>query len=124
MPKGSLSREQFSQLLLVYISIAADIVEIFEAFRESRVMLNQNLTYVVLAVWTWSLLQFCVVLRGTHRGRKARISSLYPGGGEYQRLTEAKHNRPIPKFIDNRPLASASEVFGETISLIIYFKNP
>ena len=85
MPKGSLSREQFSQLLLVYISIAADIVEIFEAFRESRVMLNQNLTYVVLAVWTWSLLQFCVVLRGTHRGRKARISSLYPGGGEYQK---------------------------------------
>ena len=90
MPKGSLSREQFSQLLLVYISIAADIVEIFEAFRESRVMLNQNLTYVVLAVWTWSLLQFCVVLRGTHRGRKARISSLYPGGGEYSRVP----NRP------------------------------
>ena len=23
-----------------------------------KVMLNQNLTYVVLAVWTWSLLQF------------------------------------------------------------------
>ena len=56
-------------------------MEIFEAFRESKVMLNQNLTYVVLAVWTWSLLQFCVVFRGTHRGRKSRISSLYPGGG-------------------------------------------
>ncbi len=60
--------------------MAADIVEIFEAFRESKVMLNQNLTYVVLAVWTWSLLQFCIVFRGTHRGRKARISSIYPAG--------------------------------------------
>ena len=98
MPKGSLSREQFSQLLLVYISIAADIVEIFEAFRESRVMLNQNLTYVVLAVWTWSLLQFCVVLRGTHRGRKARISSLYPGGGEYPRIL----NRPKMCLFPNK----------------------
>ena len=32
-----MSRDQFSQLMLVYTGMAADIVEIFEAFRESKV---------------------------------------------------------------------------------------
>lgn len=72
LPKGNLSRDQFSQLMLVYIGMAADIVEIFEAFRESKVMLEPTLTYAVLGVWSWSLLQFCLVLGATHRGKKIR----------------------------------------------------
>lgn len=32
-----MSRDQFSQQMLVYTGMAADIVEIFEAFRESKV---------------------------------------------------------------------------------------
>ena len=39
-----------------------------------------------------------------------------------QTMTEAEHNRPIPKFFGNRPSASAAEVFGETIGLVIYSK--
>jgi hypothetical protein len=35
-------------------------------------------------------------------------------------MTEAEHNRPIPKLFDNRPLALAAEVFCETIGLVIY----
>ena len=37
----------------------------------------------------------------------------------YQTMTEAEHNRPNPKFFDNRPSASATEVFGETIRPIV-----
>ena len=37
LPKGRMSRDQFSQLMLVYTGMAADIAEIFEAFRESKV---------------------------------------------------------------------------------------
>ena len=37
-------------------------------------------------------------------------------------MTEAEHNQRILKFIGNRPLASATEVFGETINLAIYLK--
>ena len=36
-----------------------------------------------------------------------------------QTMTEAKHNRPIPKLFDNRPSASAAEVFCEIIGLVI-----
>ena len=79
LPKGKLTRDQFSQLMLVYIGMAADIVEVFEAFRESKVMLEPALTYAILGVWSWSLLQFCLVLGGGHRGRKARLTSMAPG---------------------------------------------
>jgi hypothetical protein len=37
LPKGKLTRDQFSQLMLVYLGMASDIVEIFEAFRETKV---------------------------------------------------------------------------------------
>ena len=41
-----------------------------------------------------------------------------------QTMTEAEYNRPNPKFFDNRPSASATEVFGETIGLVIFQKFP
>ena len=47
---------------------------------------------------------------------------LYPYR-DMQTMTEAKHNRPIPKLFDNRPSASAAEVFCETIGLVIYIQN-
>jgi len=37
LPKGKLTHDQLSQLLLVYIGTAADIVEFFEAFNEEKV---------------------------------------------------------------------------------------
>lgn len=37
LPKGKLSHNQLSQLLLVYIGTASDIVELFEAFKEEEV---------------------------------------------------------------------------------------
>jgi len=38
LPKGKLTHDQLSQLLLVYIGTAADIVEFFEAFNEEQVI--------------------------------------------------------------------------------------
>ena len=37
LPKGDLTHDQLSQLLLVYIGTAADIVEFFDAFKENTV---------------------------------------------------------------------------------------
>jgi Transmembrane protein 26 len=37
LPKGALTHDQLSQLLLVYIGTAADIVEFFDAFKEDAV---------------------------------------------------------------------------------------
>ena len=40
-----------------------------------------------------------------------------------QTMTEAEHNRPIPKLFSNRPSASAAEVFGLLREPIIFFEN-
>jgi hypothetical protein len=45
---GELTRDQLSQLLLVYTGMAADIAETFEALREPQVVKNRELTYVIL----------------------------------------------------------------------------
>ncbi|XP_002126839.2 transmembrane protein 26 [Ciona intestinalis] len=61
-PKGELSRNELSQLLLVNIAAGADIIELLEVFGETKVSQNAELVYLVMAIWTWSLLQFCLVL--------------------------------------------------------------
>ena len=40
-----------------------------------------------------------------------------------QAMTEAEHNRPIPKLFSNRPSASAAKVFGLLREPIIFFEN-
>ncbi|XP_063410204.1 transmembrane protein 26-like [Mytilus edulis] len=69
LPKGALSHDQLSQLLLVYVGTAADIVEFFEAFNEDKVKFNPMLCYIVLGIWTSSLMQFTLVLTATRARR-------------------------------------------------------
>ncbi|XP_070207982.1 transmembrane protein 26-like [Littorina saxatilis] len=69
LPKGEITREQLSQLLLVYIGMAADIIELFEAFKEEGVKENFLLTIIILALWTASLTQFTFVLTSTKSKR-------------------------------------------------------
>ncbi|KAK3104926.1 hypothetical protein FSP39_013334 [Pinctada imbricata] len=69
LPKGALSHDQLSQLLLVYLGTAADIVEFYEAFNEENVKYNRILIYTLLGIWTLSLLQFTLVLTATRARR-------------------------------------------------------
>ncbi|XP_018354157.1 PREDICTED: transmembrane protein 26 [Trachymyrmex septentrionalis] len=74
LPKGDLTRDQLSQLLLVYIGTAADIIEFFDSFKEDRIAKEPVLVYLTLGIWAWSLTQFTVVLTAT-KSRKSRLSS-------------------------------------------------
>ncbi|XP_055608489.1 transmembrane protein 26 [Uranotaenia lowii] len=74
LPKGDLTRDQLSQLLLVYIGTAADIIEFFDSFKDSKIANEPVLVLLTLSIWSWSLLQFTIVLSAT-RARKPR------GGG-------------------------------------------
>ncbi|XP_025153993.1 transmembrane protein 26 [Harpegnathos saltator] len=74
LPKGDLTRDQLSQLLLVYIGTAADIIEFFDSFKEDKIAREPVLVYLTLGIWAWSLLQFTVVLTAT-KSRKSRLSS-------------------------------------------------
>ncbi|XP_043466157.1 transmembrane protein 26 isoform X2 [Leptopilina heterotoma] len=74
LPKGDLTRDQLSQLLLVYIGTAADIIEFFDSFKEDKIAREPVLVYLTLGIWSWSLMQFTVVLTAT-KSRKSRLSS-------------------------------------------------
>lgn len=59
LPRFGISRDQLSQLLLINIGNAADILELFEAFNEDIVRSNHLLKISILCLWQASLVQFC-----------------------------------------------------------------
>uniref|UniRef100_A0A914YD86 Transmembrane protein 26 n=1 Tax=Panagrolaimus superbus TaxID=310955 RepID=A0A914YD86_9BILA len=73
LPKGKISREQLSQILLAYLAMSSDIVEFFDVFKERPVYSDKFVQYVVLSAWTLSLLQFPFVLT-LSRARKMRVA--------------------------------------------------
>lgn len=60
LPKGDLTRDQLSQLLLVYIGTAADIIEFFDSFKDDTIADKPILVFLTLGIWSWSLLQFTI----------------------------------------------------------------
>ncbi len=60
LPKGKLTHDQLSQLLLVYIGTAADIVEFFDAFKEDIVSVWSCFCYVW---WLWFVLPSVMMIQ-------------------------------------------------------------
>uniref|UniRef100_A0AC34QG94 AMP-dependent synthetase/ligase domain-containing protein n=1 Tax=Panagrolaimus sp. JU765 TaxID=591449 RepID=A0AC34QG94_9BILA len=73
LPKGKISREQLSQILLAYLAMSSDIVEFFDVFKEKPVYTDETIQQIVLSAWTLSLLQFPFVLTMS-RARKMRVA--------------------------------------------------
>ncbi|XP_036435638.1 transmembrane protein 26 [Colossoma macropomum] len=65
MPKGDMSRDQLSQLLMVYVGLGADILDIFDTFKEPEVKTNRAVIIVGLSLFSWALMQFPLVLTQT-----------------------------------------------------------
>ncbi len=65
MPKGDMSRDQLSQLLMVYVGLGADILDIFDTFKEPQVKTKQAVVIVGLSLFSWALMQFPLVLTQT-----------------------------------------------------------
>eukprot|EP00105_Crassostrea_gigas_P030359 XP_011452636.1 PREDICTED: transmembrane protein 26-like [Crassostrea gigas] len=58
LPKGQMSRDKLSNLLLVMIGKACDITDFFTLFSHKNVALDRTFTHVVLVVWSLSVFQF------------------------------------------------------------------
>ncbi|CAF3893872.1 unnamed protein product [Rotaria sp. Silwood2] len=72
LPKGKTSRSALSQLLLVYLSLASDMIDLLSIFQEDKVIRNKEMVYSTLALFSWSTFQFTINLVGT-RGRNFRL---------------------------------------------------
>jgi len=74
LPKGKISRSALSQLLLVYLSLASDMIDLLSIFQEDKVIIDTEMIYSTLAVFSWSTFQFSLTLVAS-RGRTFRIES-------------------------------------------------
>ncbi|XP_019299825.1 transmembrane protein 26 isoform X1 [Panthera pardus] len=64
---GGITRDQLSQLLLMFVGTAADILEFTsETLEEQNVRNSPALVYAILVIWTWSMLQFPLDLAVQH----------------------------------------------------------
>uniref|UniRef100_A0A0N5AFY5 Transmembrane protein 26 n=1 Tax=Syphacia muris TaxID=451379 RepID=A0A0N5AFY5_9BILA len=97
LPKGDISKEQLSQILLAYLAISSDIVEFFNVFKERVVWSDVFVQNVVLGAWTLSLLQFPFVLT-VSRARKVRVAIT----NEYDKIVilENKSTSPCDVIYD------------------------
>lgn len=64
---------------------AADILELFEVLQDEVVQQEEQVTLAVLGVYTWSLLQFCLVTTAT-TGKNNQIRITNNKVGEVQVL--------------------------------------
>ncbi|XP_063446652.1 transmembrane protein 26-like [Mytilus trossulus] len=65
LPKGSLSRDKLSSLLLLLIGKACDVTDFFTLINETKVRADTNLVYAILSTWSVSVVQFTFVLTET-----------------------------------------------------------
>ncbi|CAN2388225.1 Transmembrane protein 26-like [Pristimantis euphronides] len=62
MPRGKMNRDQLAQLLLIYLALGADMLDILELMKEPSVKTNKSVTVIGLCLFTWALMQFTIVL--------------------------------------------------------------
>ncbi len=101
LPKGVTSRSSLSQLLLVYMSIASDIVDLLTIFNEEQVLHSQRMLVATLIVLSWSLLQFATNMSAA--GKSNRSFHL----DSFRQATKKRHRRrmfilyPMQRLFEN-----------------------
>ncbi|XP_072030108.1 transmembrane protein 26-like [Amphiura filiformis] len=77
VPKGGLTQDELSQLLLVYVGIAADMLEFSsETMKLEDIACRREIFTVILCVWSWSTLQFSLCLTSKKRRRRIQVREL------------------------------------------------
>uniref|UniRef100_A0A1I8JIT4 Transmembrane protein 26 n=1 Tax=Macrostomum lignano TaxID=282301 RepID=A0A1I8JIT4_9PLAT len=61
LPRQQISKEQKSALLIGYIGMSADILELYEYFKEDSLKTNKSIITLLLLAWTTAMAQFVFV---------------------------------------------------------------
>lgn len=75
LPRGRIDRNSLSQLLIMYSAISADILDFSEIFNKDRIKHSGFFRYAVLGVWSWSLVQFILVITTSFTFRRQQRQS-------------------------------------------------
>ena len=96
MPRGEITRDQLSALLLNYVGNAADIIELFETFNEPNTADNRSITIGVIAVYTWSIFQFTLVTTATIKDKKQIKDDIETENRKKKEANQLRKNRIVP----------------------------
>ena len=111
-PKGTLTRDQLSQLLLAYMGMAADMLEFAtETIKMEDTACESILVYFVLGAWSWSLLQFTLGLTATKQ-RKPRVVATGPS---LTATKETEYKGPCPALV----YCCETEIWALLVSVIM-----
>ena len=132
LPVGkTMTRDQLSQLLLVYIGTAgifisisfcfsfifrlysfiADIIELFEAFKEHGVQRNLTIVHLILTAWSISLMQFTLIVTSTKTPKNRKSSSKSTDSEELEKCISCRLFWETELWV--RMNSFSSHVFGQ-----------
>ncbi|KAK1333690.1 hypothetical protein QTO34_006076 [Cnephaeus nilssonii] len=115
---GTITRDQLSELLLLFVGTAADILEFTsETLAETTVRNNPSLVYGILCIWTWSMLQFPLDLAGN---TACRVPLVCEGEGVPQPVLLPIQCRPVEHW--NQRLHTRRPFLIVRLVLMAYFK--
>ncbi|XP_019623340.1 PREDICTED: transmembrane protein 26-like isoform X2 [Branchiostoma belcheri] len=84
MPRSALSRDQLSELLLVYVTAGADILELFSLLDEDNIKYKEIYIYPILGLFTLGMVQFPIMFTSFH-------------------------DKPLPKLIKNNSVSPVED---------------
>lgn len=61
MPRGPISHDKLSSMLLTFVSNSADIIGLFDTFVSPKIMYHDTIIYLVLGIFSWSIYQFTFI---------------------------------------------------------------
>nr|XP_004211263.1 unnamed protein product [Hydra vulgaris]XP_012563384.1 unnamed protein product [Hydra vulgaris] len=103
LPSGTLSRQQFSQIILIYIGTAADIVEFNDIYANDVAIADiqkiggtASILHGVMGVWGLSVLQFSLTIILPEEGLKQEEKEEYNEFQEMSYLKKIKSNQVGP----------------------------
>ncbi|CAF4430433.1 unnamed protein product, partial [Adineta steineri] len=101
LPKGITSRSNLSQLLLVYMSIASDIVDLLTIFNEDHVLASQRMLFATLIVLSWSLLQFATNMSAAGKNNRSTHSDSFRNNAKKRRRRGMFLLYPMQRLFEN-----------------------
>jgi len=123
LPKGNISHSALSQLLLVYLSLASDILDLVTLFSEEEIYLSSPMVHIVLIVFSLCMFQFAFNLTAT-RGRSfhAEFGETEIEIHQLPSKSISRHRKLLEKFIPRtissstaRPLTTATTIANPTV---------
>ena len=137
LPKGDITRDELSQLLLIYIGTGADIMEFTGIIHDGNIrktnpqmLLNKRFVNAVFLFWSVSLFQFSLTIYAmdgtTRRLEKEKLQLIeeWKKLKEERRLTRKRRNQVLPSqalYTNKRRLEKLDK---KRFKLSIYKQNP